>query len=83
MDMNPSIRDYLMQKKKEREALQTQSAPNGLQALSNAFATISTGFAGKDPSQAWQITKRTSTLLMQLSLMILIRVWNLIFKELS
>lgn len=51
--MNPSIRDYLMQKKKEREALQTQSAPNGLQALSNAFATISTGFAGKDPSQAW------------------------------
>lgn len=52
-EMNPAVRDYLLKKK------QAQSqGPSGLEALSNAFASISSGLMGKDPVQAAQANQQ-------------------------
>lgn len=48
--MNPAVRDYLLKKRQEQEQMRSEiNEPSGLETLSNAFATISSGFSGKDP----------------------------------
>lgn len=53
--MNPSIRDYLLQKKKEREALNQSLDPSIGQRIAAPLAAISAGFMGRDPLAAGQM----------------------------
>ncbi len=55
MEMNPSIRDYLLQKKKEREALDQSLDPSIGQRIAAPLAAISAGFMGRDPLAAGQM----------------------------